>query len=83
MENFQDIIFIWIRTYRGIFQIGMSVPLTTDHEVHITYYNQWISSNFCWKCAKKSMYIRYVYWKLKTFELWNKSNQVNYSGDHN
>ena len=30
------------------------VHLTTDHEVHIIY-DQWISSHFCWKCAKKIM----------------------------
>ena len=28
MKNVQDIIFIWIRTYRKIFQICMSVPLS-------------------------------------------------------
>ena len=28
------------------------VHLNTDHKVHIIY-NQWISSNFCWKYTKK------------------------------
>ena len=30
------------------------VNLNADHKVHIIY-NQWISSHFCWKCAKKIM----------------------------
>ena len=30
------------------------VHLINDHEVHIIY-NQWTSSYFCWKCAKKIM----------------------------
>ena len=50
-ERFKKMQFFF---HSNVFKQGILVHLTTDHEVHIIY-NQWLSSHFCWKYAKKIM----------------------------